>query len=267
MLEDKVIQRIRESVDAELRPRDRSVHMEAHAFQGRHALSGRAFVGRGEIGCKELTERADLIWRIIQRCYTAYQVSAPDESTIDGLNQQFKFWIDSESNLLRSMLDVARDPVQSKAAMLQMIIARGNDLVRRYQNEAKFYVHALMNPPKKPEQSNAVTVQNNYGQMAIAAGSDAQAGVGATENAQLVQALEQLRAALQQATALPADQRGDSLGVIDEAIIAAREPKTNKLKLLGLLQGVGAAVSLMANAPDAWKSVRATAKLIGIDIP
>jgi hypothetical protein len=79
--------------------------------------------------------------------------------------------------------------------------------------------------------------------------------------------LEQLRAALQEATALPADQRGDSLGVIDEAIIAAREPKTNKLKLLGLLQGVGAAVSLMANVPDAWESVRATAKLIGIDIP
>jgi hypothetical protein len=265
MLEPQVIERIRESVEAELRPRDNLVHMRIGAVRGENAGHGRAWIGYGQVACDELTERAELVWRVIQRCYTAYQRSPPGESTVAGLSQQAQHWINSESNALIELAKIPGANVPLKAQFRQMLVLHGAQLVKKYQNEAKFYAQELMNPPKK-EESNQINIGTNYGSMAVAAGSGAHAQVKVADRAPLIAALEQLRAEFQRSPAMPAEKRGDSLGVVDNAIIAARTPNTNKLTLLGLLKGVAAAVSLMAAAPDAWQSVCAVAATLGFDL-
>lgn len=265
MLDDKVVLSFRDLMEAELRSRDQPMRLQAQGADRKHGLGGNAMHARAEIGCAELSTRVEIIWRGIKRCYATYQVSAADESTISAINQQVQYWIRGECNVIRSLIDVSWGPMQARTQILGMVENRRDELIKKYQNEARFYVHELMNPPKKPEQTNTINVQNNYG--AIAAGSDAQARVEIAGNVQLIQALEQLRTVFQHANAMPSDQRGDSLGVVDEAIIAVRQSKPNKLKLLGLLKGVSVAVSLLADAPDAWDSVRSAASLLGIDLP
>jgi hypothetical protein len=266
MLEPQVVERIRESVEAELRPRDNLFLMRIGAAASEYASAGRAWIGHGQVASEELTARADLIWRIIQRCHTAYQRSPAGESTTAALCQQIQVWINSESNALRELVKIPGANAPLNAGFRQMVVSHATHLVVKYQNEAKFYVEELMKPPKKPEESHSISVGINYGTMAVAAGSGAQARVDAAGNAQLIAALEQLRAAFQQSATMPADKRGDSLGVVDDAIIAARAPDANKFTLLGLLKGVGAAVSLMADAPDAWQSVRGVASTLGLHL-
>jgi hypothetical protein len=264
MLDAKVIDRIRESVEAQLRPRDQPVRVQLQAAR-QPGQGGRAMFARGEIGSVELAARADLIWQIIRRCFAAYQTSEVNDGVVAGLCQQLKIWIAHESNLLRGIIDMPEASGHQRASFLTMVTSIEPGLVKKYENEAKFYVQDLMNPPKKPEQSNVINVLYNYG--SIAAGSSAQAHTQITDNTQLIHALEQLRTAFQQTSTMHDDQRADILGVVDDAISAARESKPNKLRLWGLLKGVGVAVSLLADAPDAWHSVQAAAKLLGIDLP
>jgi hypothetical protein len=124
-----------------------------------------------------------------------------------------------------------------------------------------------MNPPKKPEPSTAVNIQTNFGPVAVGAGAQAHSHIEIAGNMQLVQALETLRATFEEAPTLTADKRRDSLEVIAAAINAAREPKPNKLTLSGLLTGVGGAVTLLADAPHAWESVKAAALIVEITLP
>jgi hypothetical protein len=267
MLDDIVIIRFRESMEADLRPRDSDVRMRVEGADRKWGVSGNAMHKRGEIGCAELSARAEIIWQGMQRCYAAYQISATDESTISGINEHVEYWIRGESNVIRGLVDAPWGPAQARGEILGRVVKRGDELVRKLQNEARFYVHDLMNPPKKPEPSTAVNIQTNFGPVAVGAGAQAHSHIEIAGNVQLVQALETLRASFDQAPMLTPDERNDSLEVIAAAINAARELKPNKLTLSGLLTGVGGAVTLLADAPQAWESVKSAALLVGITLP
>jgi hypothetical protein len=203
----------------------------------------------------------------MQRCYGTYQLSAPDVSLVTDLNKEISFWIRGEAQVITRLVDASWAPPPAKSHIPMVVSVRCEELVKKAQNDVSFYVHSLMNPPPpKPEPSNTINVGNNFGAIQTGANSQAHVHVDMADNAQLIEALQQLRAKFEVAATLTADQRADSVGVVDDVIIAAREPKPNKLKLVGLLNGVAAAVSMLADAPDAWESVRAAASMIGINL-
>jgi hypothetical protein len=268
MLDDKVLLCFRDLMEAELRPRDHSILVQVRASDRLgSAASGRAVFARVGIGEAELSERAKIVWEGLKRCMGAYQKSAPADSMKSDINEQLRYWIAGESNVIRGLVDSEWGPAAARAQVLGLIVKRQDDLVRKYQTEASFYVHELMNPPKKPEPPAAVNIGANFGAVAVGRGAQAHSHTEIAGNVQLVQSLEELRASFEQAPALTPEQRSDSLGVIAEAINAAREPKPNKLKLSGLLSGVAGAVAFLADAPDAWESVKAAAAIVGITLP
>jgi hypothetical protein len=265
MLDDKVIIRFRELMEVDLRPRDKPVRMQVQAADRKWPLSGNALHERGEIGCAELSERAAIIWRGIRRCYAAYQASPPDASLVSDLNKEISYWIRGESQVLTSLADANWAPNQAKSHIPTVVAIRCEELVKKLQNEINFYVDSLMNP--KPDEPASITIQNNFGAVAAGTGAQAHAHVEISGNAQLIQSLEQLRTTIEQTDAMPVVQRTEAIEVINDAITTARDPKPNKLKLTGLLKGVGEAVTLIAEAPHAWESVRAAAAVIGVTLP
>jgi hypothetical protein len=267
MLDDKVLLCFSDLMDAELRPRDHTVRVQTSATDRQGARGGRAIFARVGIGEAELSERAKIIWEGLKRCIGAYQLSVATDSMKGAINEQLRYWIVGESNVIRRLVDAEWAPAIARAEVLGLIVKRHDDLIRKYQTEASFYVHELMNPPKKPEPPAPVNIGANFGAVAVGRGAQAHSHTEIVGNVQLVQSLEELRASVEQAPGLTPEQRGDSIDVIAEAINAAHEPKPNKLKLSGLLSGVAGAVGLLADSPDAWKSVKAAAAVLGITLP
>ena len=268
MLDDKVLECFRDLMDAELRPRDYPVRVQVQASdRGGGANSGRAIFARVGIGEAELSERAKIIWEGLKRCIGAYQKSAAADSMKSAINEQLRYWIMGESNVIRGLVDAAWAPANARGEVLGLVIKRQDDLIKKYQSEASFYVHELMNPPKKSESPAGVSIGTNFGAVAVGRSAQAHSHTEIAGNVQLVRSLEELRASFEQAPGLTPEQRSDSIDVIAEAINAAREPKPNKLKLLGLLSGVAGAVTFLADAPHAWESVKATAATMGITLP
>lgn len=77
MLPANVLQCIRETIKADLRPRNRTVRdrvlgSDRTIASRQGALSGAAVAARAQIGCDELTVRAEIIWSIIQRCHKSF---------------------------------------------------------------------------------------------------------------------------------------------------------------------------------------------------
>jgi hypothetical protein len=270
MLDDKVQLCFRDLMEAELRPRDYGLRVQVQAADRSAGgpNNGRAIFARIEVGRAELIERAKIIWDGMKRCISAFQQSATSESMKSAINEQLRLSIVGESNVIRGLLDATWAPKSARAEVLRLIFNAHEELIKRYQTEASFYVHELMNPPKKPDPTNTtVNIQTNVGSVAVGADAQAHSHVEIAGNVQLVQSLEKLRATFEQSAGLSAEQLSESLSVVADAIAAARETKPNRFKLAGLLAGVASAASFLSGAPDAYQSVKAAALAIGIQLP
>lgn len=82
----------------------------------------------------------------------------------------------------------------------------------------------------------------------------------------LVQALQQLRAAIGGAQGLDAAAREDLAINIDKAQTEVNAGSPNRERLLNWLGGIGAAVQVVASAQPAFEAVRNAARLFGLPL-
>jgi hypothetical protein len=116
--------------------------------------------------------------------------------------------------------------------------------------------------------SHTINIHGNVGAVQTGANSTAHVQLDATSLMRLTDAVEQLRTEISKGhTRLPAEEREQSLEVIDDLVTAARAPKPNRRKLAGLVQGLSDSIRTAGAMPGAWHAVKAAAlHLLGLHL-
>jgi hypothetical protein len=158
MLAAEVVKCIRESVRVDMALRDSDVRAALQASAQHWAskampISGNAISDRARIGCNELTARAEIIWETIQRCQDTFGTSS-DPELLDGLQQQVAEHIAAQNVDVQALANVERSNLWANTArehIPEALTKRRNELIERYNNEARFYTQSLItrNAPDK----------------------------------------------------------------------------------------------------------------------
>jgi hypothetical protein len=116
--------------------------------------------------------------------------------------------------------------------------------------------------------SHTINIHGNVGAVQTGANSTAHVHLDATNLMRLTDAVEQLRTEISKGhTSLPAEEREQSLEVIDDLVTAAKAPKPNRRKLAGLVQGLSDSIRTAGAMPGAWHAVKAAAlHLLGLHL-
>jgi hypothetical protein len=271
MLQANVLQCIRETIEAELRQRNRGVRDRAQgsdrkiaATQG--SLSGAAIAARAQIACDELTVRAEIIWSIIQRCHKSFSAERGD-SLLSDLQHQINELVSAEAVIVFNHVDggaSALYPTQLRTHIDDALTVRRIELITKLKNEARFYVQDIKQPPISDP--SGITIHGNVGSVQTGDYAQAHIHINADGGAGLAGALEKLRAAIMEAAEMTADQRDESVEVVNDLIVAARAPKPNGPKLIGLMSGLASTIRTVASLQGAWEFVRDHARMMGLPI-
>jgi hypothetical protein len=262
---------IRETVEAELRPRDDSVRASISASANKLAARGMsvstaAFVERGRIGCNELTIRAEITWLQIQRCYAAYGGAHYDQLAAD-LQQQVAELLSKETMVVHSLVDaLARTdlPPAVQTHIQDALKKRRDELLRKMANEARFYAQSLER--SQAAEPSGITIHGNVGALQTGASAHATIHIEIGATGRFVEGLEALRAAVEHAADVSSEQRAETKEMLADLLAAARAPKPNGAKIAGLLNGVATIIKTAASLRGAWDLVRDVARLIGISL-
>jgi hypothetical protein len=261
MLTASVIDRIRESVEAELGPRSTNLAAALNACDSEFARNG-AFNSsmriqrRGLVACQELT---------MQRCRPLF--GELDDALQSDLSQQIRYHITAQATAVLQLSGVtSTEPSRRTALIEQPIMECRDQLIRKFCSQATFLVEELKQPPAASAASG-ITIQGNVGTVMTGPYATAHVHIDAAGATRLVEALEQLRAVLPKAADMALDAREQSAGLVSDIIVAARADKPNGLTLTSLLMGLGMTVQTVASVRPAWDAVRALAIAMGISLP
>lgn len=277
MLETDVINCIRDTIAAELNPRNQHVRDAVRAAQNQLAARGLARSGqelheRARIGSDELAVRAAIIWTTIRRCHGAF-APAVSEQLGDDLRQQVAEHISAQTTVVLGYVDLQNlaqmFPANSRGHIRDVLTIQRNELIAKFNNEVRFYVQAVRRSPEAANQGRGQTINIHGNVGALQTGDFAAAHIhlDLARGAEFVRALEQLQAAISQSAEMTAEQRAESAEVVSDLITAASVPKPNGSKLAGLLSGLAVTVQTVASARGAWDLVRDAARLMGIPLP
>jgi hypothetical protein len=270
MLQANVLQCIRETISADLSPRNRHVRDRAQGSDRKIAstqgsLSGAAIAARAQIACDELTVRGEIIWSIIQRCHKSF--GERGDSLLADLQHQINEFVGAEAVVVLLQVDggaSAQYPTQLRTHIDDALTVRRIELITKLKNEARFYVQDIKQPPKVG--SSGITIHGDVGSLQTGDNAQTHIHINADGGAGLAVALEKLSAAIMEATEMTADQRNESVEVLNDLIVAARAPKPNGPKLLGLMSGLASTIRTVASLRPAWEFVRDNARIMGIPI-
>jgi len=271
MVQANFLECIRETIEAELRPRNKEVRVRVQgsdrkiaSTQG--ALSGAAISARAQIACDELTVRAEIIWSIIQRCHKSFG-SEREDSLLADLQHQIHEFVSAEAVIIFNHVDggaSAHYPTQLRTHIDDAVTVRRNELITKLKNEARFYVQDIKHPPKAD--LGGITILGNVGSVQTGDYAQSHIHINADGGSRMVEALERLRAAIVGAAEMTSDQRDGSVELVNDLIVAARAPKPNGPKLLGLISGLASTIRTVASLRPAWEFVRDNARMMGIPI-
>jgi hypothetical protein len=143
MLQAPILQCIRETINAELMPRNKDVRDRVRgsdrkiaSTQG--ALSGAAIAARGQIACDELTVRAEIIWSIVQRCHKSFGEQLGD-SLLADLQHQINELVSAEAVIVFNHVDggaSAQYPIQLRTYIDDALTVRRIELITKLKSEA-----------------------------------------------------------------------------------------------------------------------------------
>lgn len=104
-----------------------------------------------------------------------------------------------------------------------------------------------------------------------------QTGPGATAHVQqlwvegdtsaLRQALGELRDAVERSQEVAPEARAELIAGVDGAVVELQQERPSRAKLFALLVGFGAAVEAIGSLEQAYATVKALAKMVGVDLP
>src|SRR5450759_3387053 len=195
MLEVDVTNCIRDSNEAELPPRDRDVLAALQASARRLAArglagSGNALHERARIGCDELTVRAEIIWRQIQRCHVAFTRVYDDHLGV-GLSGQIAERVTAQAAVVLGMVDSGPSlhvPERAKTFVRDAVATRRDELIKKLHSEVRFFVQAALRAPNA--RPGAITIHGNVGAVQTGAYAQAHINIDAAGSAHLVESLE-----------------------------------------------------------------------------
>jgi hypothetical protein len=275
MLEVEELNRIRETVTADIGPRDATVLQNLQAVQRQLAAKGMARSGnelheRARVATDELDIRAGLIWGIIRKCHDTFGRRDSPQLLAD-LQQQLREYVTAHAITLTGIVDPAAAPSWPRDTgnyVRDAISTKRDQLIAKYQNDAYFYVRAAVQTPA-PAAAAAGGIVVTGGNVTILTGdySTANINIDSTAASRLAQANTALIEAIQNAPDMAADQRERSLDIAKDLETAATAAKPNGPKILGLLGGLSSTVQTVASIKPAWDALKAAAAALGINLP
>lgn len=90
---------------------------------------------------------------------------------------------------------------------------------------------------------------------------------GVSDNRGVIQALSEVRSEIAELKELQLEQKTELVGALDTAIAEVQKEKPNPLTIGGIISAVGSAMSILANAPKAYETLRTAAKYYGVELP
>ncbi len=271
MLTGTAVDRISESVEAELAPRSKNLSIALLACDTEFATRGRfnssmRVQKRGLVACQELEVRADIIWTLIQRCRPWF--GEPDDALLDGLSKQIHYQIGVQTAAVLQLAgQTSTDPQRRAAAIELPIKACCEQLIKKVLSQARFFVEQLRHPPTTSAPNSINNFYGTVGAVQIGAYATAHVQIGAADSARVIDALELLREALPSAADMAIDASEQSAGLVTDIIAAARVDKPNRLTLTSLLMGLAVTVQAVASLRPTWDAVRQAAAAIGVRLP
>jgi hypothetical protein len=277
MLPAKMIDCVRETLAANLNPRDGSVIAQLGFIGRRYSLgqsnTGSEILDRADLGSKELGERAAFIWQTIQRCHRA--VGAPfDGQLLSDLRQEIAGQINAHRAAIERLIVPkpmpaglfpqadwqARQTQQQISQLHQTMHSSRNALTERYGSEANIYVLELETAKREARPMTAtatITIHgDNHGVVQTGPNSTAHVEINTAAVPGLVKALETLSAAIPQAVELSAQQRRDSQDIIAALIAEAREAKPKPQSIIERAKTLAAIVQAGGTLSHAWAPVK-----------
>lgn len=276
MLDPQLITRIREYLAAELGPRDRTLDTalmaEQRAAAAAGTLNGGGMIARySNAGRDELAVRAALIWAVIRRSHASLQGAFTD-GMLEDLRQQIAEHMTEHAN---RVADFCMQPVgvgggdaaraQFRVTVRDEVLKRGRELIARYDVEAQFYVDDLKRPTAAGGQ--VLNFHGPVGAVQTAPFATANVSLAGADGERLVDALEQLRQAIERNAEGTSEQRAAGTEIVADTIAAVKSERPNAAKIAGLLGGLATTVQTTASLQPAWQAVRAIAAAIGIPLP
>lgn len=270
MLTANLIDRIRESVDAELELRSTNLAAALNACDSEFARHGEfnssmRIQRRGFVACQELMIRAEIIWNLMKSCQPWY--GELDEALTAGLCQQISEHITAQATAVLQLSGETPTETSRRTKLIQQPVMDCRDqLIRKFRNKATIYVEELKRPPTAHRDAG-ITIQGDVGALLTGPYATAHVHIDAAGTKRLIEALEYLRDVLPQAADMALDAREQSAALVSDIIAAARADKPNGLTLSSLFMGLSMAVQTVASVRPAWDAVKALASAMGISLP
>jgi hypothetical protein len=137
--------------------------------------------------------------------------------------------------------------------------------VRQLEVEIDFYLDSLRRQSQPTATGAVVNIHGNVGAVQTGANAVANLVIQTADRDQLVQALDQLRAAVERSE-ISIDERNDLVSLVDDSKEAVMADRPSGPRLFGLLSGLGQAVQTLGSARAAWEAVKAAAAAVGFSI-
>lgn len=272
MLQPHVVERIQESINAQIEPRRRSLaatlqgEIRALAARGL-AISGVAISRVATVACDELKVRSEIVQAAVFRTYRAL-VDEAAPGALEDLQAQLSEHISAQARLVREPalgIHVFRDPrLKAREHIESAINTQRDERIRLARNEAAFFLDSLRAATRNGGVATVITIHGNVGAVQTGTHATANIALSGHDRDRLVEALQRLREELARNAEASAEQREHGTELVADVITAVTAEKPNAPKISGLLGGLASTVQTVASLRGAWDFVRDAAIAIGI---
>jgi len=213
----------------------------------------------------EFRVRSALIWGAFARALSASGTSL-DKGLASEVKDRLCHLLDDGSSDLRKYYDDAK-MIAGSPSMPKSIAELRDAAIRRTSTEVDYaLLGASLHPPMP---TNVVNIYQSYGivQTGPASSASLSVSLGNEELKEIKRAIESARFVIEQSSSLGADQRTQTLELIDDAEREVDRAKPNVHKIRGALLGIAVTVQALAAAPQAYQLLKGAASLVGLDLP
>lgn len=230
--------------------------------------SGGTILMINEILGRELQARAILLWQAIVRVHRIVGVDE-DVDLADYFKRVFRQYLDEALNALLSVYEKQSQLISVKAPSNLKGIAELS--IKKHDVEIDLYVDSLRGKGRDAVASPASTY-NFYGSVgAVQSGPGAYANVvqnlAASEKRDIVDALQEVKSALQNVTDRDEKETGELIELVDESVIELQKSNPNSTKLRAWFDVIAGTIQVLANAGPAYRALKAALLPLGIVLP
>ena len=232
------------------------------AMSARHGMSGHHLLRLAEIHRNEIAIRAGVCWKAAVRILRDTSFGTNGDLRAD-LKELVKSSMEADfSELVESLSKYVPEKYASAGTGIS---EKFNEVLMRHEVEIDLFVDSRSKATPESEIKSQYNFYGNVG--AVQSGAYASAtvtlSIGASEKAQLLDAIDGVEGALQRAEQAEVGNRTELLEIASECRDILNEPEPNRTKLAVYLEILSASVQGIASAGAAYEALRTAIALIG----